>query len=347
MDYTGIYVRGEGRDYFVTALGSITRGTYISIDAISHTLGGASCIRPRAGTHVITTTGRLNCQPGIVTGTLQRKQQRALKIVMPQLRLALFSRVLPNVRRRTRQLKCSALVSAASSSPRQRGDYLRQVRGDFISNVVVANAKHGGQLLHDVRTDNVTIARVIQYRRPHVDDVMTSCRTYNQGTISCLCSGNYHHVTLVTNCSRRDPFGNQCRNCSGTVTTRKLRRLLTRSARPIGDFRCNCRYTGRLLQSRPRLSTVLTPISLRKLNILHTLGRRNVQIPRRIGIVDVANRTVNRVLRADVASVRVPTFRVNRGTTRLAVVRVRDPDRGTPAPRSVRFPCALARERAA
>lgn len=346
----GYAERGEyaKKESIVTALGSITGLTGMSIDAMSETLGGASCIRPSAGGGVFGTMRRLDCHPGLLTGNLGRKGEQALKMIMPSIGLSLFNRVIRKVRVRTNGENCDLVVYVAGSSPSVRTRYLGHLHGKLMSKVLVTSAKRGAELVHSVGTGKITIIRLIEGRSEGFDSMRTSYFSYKCRTTGCLCGGKYAGVNFVGKSARFAPCTRHCEKCRGTVGRLDLGRCRIRSKLPHkGCFGSNCGNMRQLGRTFSSMSKVVITTSVRKVKMLQTLGRDKGGIPRRIGIVDLANRTVKKVLRATVASVRLPNHRVKRETTSVVLRSVRTTSSRGPDMRRVIFKAGLVRQRAA
>lgn len=165
---------------FVTAVGSMTQLTNISITAISHIVGGSPGTDRTSQLTIRDTVRSLDCRPGTGTHTLTRRAARAINLVINSISSPFFNTVIGTIRRITCRANGFLLVNGNCRGRRGRHRTVRRLVHRHYTTLIIRTGVVPSTSLTSLvgRVPNVIlVGHVLPNFRGHYVTLSSHCNT--------------------------------------------------------------------------------------------------------------------------------------------------------------------------
>ena len=317
----------------------------VSIGTVSHVLTGSLPVSPRLRTKVEAAIRELDYHPNHVARSLKTSKTRTLGIIVPDMTIPFFPRIIRGAESAARQWNYSLVAVNSDESTRRQRELLSLLRSQRAEGILLAAGAVSDPFDQISRTMDSGIPMVCVDRLPgklEIDSVAVENAAASALGVSHLISQGYRNIAIVTgpltlrNEEERLQGYAQAFSQAGLTPAKEL---IWEGGFHVEQVAAICRE--RLRNSSPRPGALFAtngPAGLGALRALRDLG---LKTPQDIGFVTFDELTVDDLFTPSVTTVVQPAHEIGVRAAEILMKRIEEGWSTSRMPITVRLPASL------
>lgn len=317
----------------------------VSIGTVSHVLTGSIPVSPRLRTKVEAAIRELDYHPNHVARSLKTSKTRTLGIIVPDMTIPFFPRIIRGAESAARQRNYSLVAVNSDESVRRQQELLSLLRSQRVEGILLVAGAVSDPFDQISRTMDSGIPMVCVDRLPgklEIDSVAVENSASAEMGVSHLISMGHRSIAIVTGPlalrneeERLQGYQEALRKAGLTVANE----LIWEGNFHPEEVAAICRQRLRASSQRPSaLFATNGPTGLGALRAFRDCGLRT---PEDIGFVTFDELTVDDLFTPSVTTVVQPAHEIGVRATEILMKRIEEGWSASKAPITVRLPATL------
>ena len=317
----------------------------VSIGTVSHVLTGSLPVSPRLRTKVEAAIRELDYHPNHVARSLKTSKTRTLGIIVPDMTIPFFPRIIRGAESAARQGNYSLVAVNSDESARREKELLSLLRSQRVEGILLVPGATSDRLDQISRVMDSGIPIVCVDRLPGnlaIDSVAVENAAAAQMGVSHLIEMGHRRIGIVTgplalrNEEERLQGYQDALRKAGLAVAQEL--IWEANFHPE-QVALIC--SERLASSSPRPSALFATNAPAGLGVLRALRDCGLETPRDIGLVTFDELTVHELFSPAVTTVIQPAHEIGVRAAEILLKRIEEGWSRSKAPINVRLPATL------
>jgi DNA-binding LacI/PurR family transcriptional regulator len=317
----------------------------VSIGTVSHVLTGSLPVSPRLRTKVEAAIRELDYHPNHVARSLKTSKTRTLGIIVPDMTIPFFPRIIRGAESAARQRNYSLVAVNSDESVRRQRELLSLLRSQRVEGILVVAGALSDPLDQISRTMDSGIPMVCVDRLPaqlEIDSVAVENSAAAELGVNHLISMGHRSIAIVTGPltlrneeERLQGYQQALRKAGFTV----VKELIWEGNFHVEEVAAICRE--RLRGSSPRPGALFATNGPAGLGALRALRDCGLRTPQDLGFVTFDELTVDDLFTPSVTTVVQPAHEIGVRAAEILLKRIGEGWSADKAPITVRLPATL------
>ena len=325
----------------MATLKDVAKLANVDVSTVSRALNNTSYVHPETKERVYAAARELGYHPNVIARALRQGHSFIIGVVVPRLRLTLFSEILQGIEEQARKLGYMTTVCVTEDDPRLEKDRLGRLRSSGVDGIIIAATGRNGRLLRDIRAGGIPVVQLVRRQEQDLSSVVGDYTACGAEAVHFLASKGCRRIGLIAGSQHLEPYRDRYEGYSAAIKELGLDEIVSSDDSKVNSFHYGYNCARQLLDENPDLDAIIAAVDVQGLGAIRAVSERGLKIPEQIKIISLTGHRVGRMLETTMTSMEMPAYEMGSAATRLIVDYLEADPKHKPATRHVGFSSTL------